>query len=92
MQELKFQNIRNVVEATRAELADYWDKCFYGDEQRRAFYPYYEGEQVDPSPAVAARYRLIDCGLFLLGILFSPSSQMTLLKSCCSSMKRKFPG
>nr|XP_028561451.1 protein regulator of cytokinesis 1 isoform X2 [Podarcis muralis] len=44
LQELKFQNIRNVVEATRAELADYWDKCFYGDEQRRAFYPYYEDD------------------------------------------------
>ncbi|XP_053220406.1 protein regulator of cytokinesis 1 isoform X2 [Podarcis raffonei] len=44
LQELKFQNIRNVVEATRAELADYWDKCFYGEEQRRAFYPYYEDD------------------------------------------------
>ncbi|XP_033022568.1 protein regulator of cytokinesis 1 isoform X2 [Lacerta agilis] len=44
LQELKFQNIRNVVEATRAELADYWEKCFYGDEQRRAFSPYYEDD------------------------------------------------
>ncbi|XP_062998826.1 protein regulator of cytokinesis 1 isoform X2 [Elgaria multicarinata webbii] len=44
LEELKLQNLRNVVEAIRAELADYWDKCFYGDEQRRAFRPYYQDD------------------------------------------------
>uniref|UniRef100_A0A8D2LHX6 Protein regulator of cytokinesis 1 n=1 Tax=Varanus komodoensis TaxID=61221 RepID=A0A8D2LHX6_VARKO len=39
LEELKLQNLRNVVEAIRAELAAYWDKCLYGEEQRQAFSP-----------------------------------------------------
>ncbi|XP_061451694.1 protein regulator of cytokinesis 1 isoform X2 [Rhineura floridana] len=42
LEELKVQNLRSVVEAIRAEMADYWDKCFYGTEQRHSFCPYYE--------------------------------------------------
>ncbi|XP_074863324.1 protein regulator of cytokinesis 1 [Carettochelys insculpta] len=42
LEELKLQNLKMVLEATRAELATYWDKCFYGPEQRRAFAPYYD--------------------------------------------------
>lgn len=45
LEELKLQNLRHVVEAARAELADYWDRCFYSPEQRQAFRPYYEGER-----------------------------------------------
>ncbi|XP_060116054.1 LOW QUALITY PROTEIN: protein regulator of cytokinesis 1 [Heteronotia binoei] len=42
LETLKLQNIRNMVEAVRVELADYWDKCFYGKEQRESFSPYYQ--------------------------------------------------
>ncbi|XP_053128405.1 protein regulator of cytokinesis 1 isoform X2 [Hemicordylus capensis] len=42
LEELKLQNLRGVVEAIRAELADLWDRCFYSAEQRQAFRPYYE--------------------------------------------------
>ncbi|KAH1184164.1 protein regulator of cytokinesis 1 isoform X1 [Mauremys mutica] len=42
LEELKLQNMKTVIEAIRAELAAYWDKCFYGTEQRQAFAPYYE--------------------------------------------------
>ncbi|KAM3925559.1 protein regulator of cytokinesis 1 [Leptodactylus fuscus] len=37
LQELKLQNIKNVIEVIRTELAAYWDKCFYSNEQRQAF-------------------------------------------------------
>ncbi|XP_075774153.1 protein regulator of cytokinesis 1 isoform X2 [Pelodiscus sinensis] len=42
LEELKLQNMKRVMAAIRAELAAYWDMCFYGPEQRRAFAPYYE--------------------------------------------------
>ncbi|KAJ6662804.1 hypothetical protein lerEdw1_011008 [Lerista edwardsae] len=42
LEELKLQNLQRMVEATRAELADYWDRCFYSPEQRQSFRPYYE--------------------------------------------------
>ncbi|XP_070619640.1 protein regulator of cytokinesis 1 isoform X2 [Erythrolamprus reginae] len=42
LEELRGQNLHKVVEAVRAELADYWDKCLLGDKQRRSFGPYYE--------------------------------------------------
>lgn len=44
LEELKLQNVRNVIEAVRAELADLWDKCFYGEEQKRAFSPFYQDD------------------------------------------------
>ncbi|XP_072838272.2 protein regulator of cytokinesis 1 isoform X1 [Pogona vitticeps] len=44
LEELKLQNLRNVIEAVRAELADFWDKCFYGEEQKRSFSPYYQDD------------------------------------------------
>nr|XP_056721743.1 protein regulator of cytokinesis 1 [Euleptes europaea] len=44
LETLKLQNIQNMVEALRVELADYWDKCFYGKEQREAFRPLYEDD------------------------------------------------
>ncbi|XP_063170227.1 protein regulator of cytokinesis 1 [Candoia aspera] len=42
LEELKRQNLQNVVEAIRVQLATYWDRCFFGEEQRRAFGPYYQ--------------------------------------------------
>ncbi|XP_045680781.1 protein regulator of cytokinesis 1 isoform X2 [Phyllostomus hastatus] len=40
LEELKRQNMKTVIEAIRAELAKYWDQCFYSQEQRRAFAVY----------------------------------------------------
>ncbi|XP_063304994.1 protein regulator of cytokinesis 1 isoform X2 [Pelobates fuscus] len=42
LQKLKLQNIKNVVEVIRTELASYWDKCFYSQNQRLGFAPYYD--------------------------------------------------
>ncbi|KAM6388261.1 protein regulator of cytokinesis 1 isoform 1-T1 [Pluvialis apricaria] len=42
LEELKLQNVKSVIQAVRAELADYWDKCFYSQEQREGFSPYYD--------------------------------------------------
>uniref|UniRef100_A0A8C5M643 Protein regulator of cytokinesis 1 n=1 Tax=Leptobrachium leishanense TaxID=445787 RepID=A0A8C5M643_9ANUR len=42
LNKLKLQNIKNVVEVIRTELTTYWDKCFYSQEQRLAFAPYYD--------------------------------------------------
>lgn len=47
LEELKAQNVRRVVEAVRAELAQYWDRCFFGPEQRRAFAPYYDEDYTE---------------------------------------------
>lgn len=41
LEELKMQNMKKMIEATRVELAQYWEQCFYSQEQRRAFAPYY---------------------------------------------------
>ena len=43
LEELKMQNMKKVIEAIRVELAQYWDQCFYSQEQRQAFAPYYAG-------------------------------------------------
>ncbi|XP_054998824.1 protein regulator of cytokinesis 1 isoform X1 [Sorex araneus] len=47
LEELKRQNIKKVIEAIRVELAQYWDKCFYSQEQRCAFAPYYEEDYTE---------------------------------------------
>ncbi|XP_053437881.1 protein regulator of cytokinesis 1 isoform X3 [Nycticebus coucang] len=41
LEELKMQNMKKVIEAIRVELAEYWDRCFYSQEQRQDFAPYY---------------------------------------------------
>ncbi|XP_077419870.1 protein regulator of cytokinesis 1b isoform X2 [Vanacampus margaritifer] len=41
LEELKLQNIRNVIDAIRSEIAVLWEKCFFSVEQRRAFLPYF---------------------------------------------------
>ncbi|XP_063781916.1 protein regulator of cytokinesis 1 isoform X1 [Pseudophryne corroboree] len=42
LQELKLQNIKIFIEVIRAELSAYWDKCFYSNEQRQTFAPFYD--------------------------------------------------
>ncbi|XP_056428003.1 protein regulator of cytokinesis 1 isoform X2 [Hyla sarda] len=42
LHELKLQNIKNVIEVIRTELSSYWDKCFYSNEQRQGFAPFYD--------------------------------------------------
>ncbi|KAK5618545.1 hypothetical protein CRENBAI_016865, partial [Crenichthys baileyi] len=41
LEELKLQNIRNVTEAIRSEIAVFWEKCFFSIEQRQNFTPYF---------------------------------------------------
>lgn len=43
LEELKMQNMKKVIEAIRAELVQYWEQCFYSQEQRQAFAPFYDG-------------------------------------------------
>ncbi|KAL0968804.1 hypothetical protein UPYG_G00272100 [Umbra pygmaea] len=40
LEELKGQNLKAVIEAIRAELALFWEKCYYSLEQRRHFTHY----------------------------------------------------
>lgn len=48
------QNMKKVIEAIRVELAQYWDQCFYSQEQRQAFAPYYAGSYTGGSLAAAS--------------------------------------
>nr|XP_057933003.1 protein regulator of cytokinesis 1b isoform X2 [Doryrhamphus excisus] len=41
LEDLKLQNIRNVTEAVRSEMAVLWEKCFFSLEQRQAFFAYF---------------------------------------------------
>ncbi|XP_065544006.1 protein regulator of cytokinesis 1 isoform X3 [Lathamus discolor] len=47
LEEMKLQNMRSVVQAIRAELAVYWDKCFYTQEQRESFSAYYDEDYTE---------------------------------------------
>ena len=40
---LKRQNLKRFIEATRTELQKVWDKCRYGEQQRREFAPAFTG-------------------------------------------------
>lgn len=52
LEKLQRENLKKVIEGIRVELAQYWDCCFYGEEQRRAFAPYYQGRwALPPLPA-----------------------------------------
>uniref|UniRef100_A0A8C7Q1A8 Protein regulator of cytokinesis 1a n=1 Tax=Oncorhynchus mykiss TaxID=8022 RepID=A0A8C7Q1A8_ONCMY len=42
LDELKMKNMKNVIGAIRAEVALFWERCFYSLAQRRAFTPYYD--------------------------------------------------
>ncbi|CAM9408539.1 unnamed protein product [Bubo scandiacus] len=47
LEELKLQNMKSVIQAIRQELAGYWDKCFYSQEQREGFSPYYDEDYTE---------------------------------------------
>ncbi|XP_015240318.1 PREDICTED: protein regulator of cytokinesis 1 isoform X2 [Cyprinodon variegatus] len=41
LESLKLQNLRNVTEAIRSEIAVFWEKCFFSIDQRQDFTPYF---------------------------------------------------
>ncbi|XP_074522514.1 protein regulator of cytokinesis 1b isoform X2 [Halichoeres trimaculatus] len=41
LEELKLQNIANVIESIRSEIAVFWEKCFFSIDQRQDFSPYF---------------------------------------------------
>ncbi|XP_072474738.1 protein regulator of cytokinesis 1 isoform X2 [Notamacropus eugenii] len=47
LEELKIQNMKKVIEAIRVELALYWEKCFYSQEQRQGFAPYFDEDYTE---------------------------------------------
>ncbi|XP_041320954.1 protein regulator of cytokinesis 1 isoform X2 [Pyrgilauda ruficollis] len=47
LEELKLQNMKSIIHAIRAELAVYWDKCFYSQEQRERFSPFYDEDYTE---------------------------------------------
>ncbi|XP_034049246.1 protein regulator of cytokinesis 1b isoform X1 [Thalassophryne amazonica] len=47
LEELKLQNIRNVTEAIRSEIAVFWEKCFLSIDQRQAFTPYFSEDYTE---------------------------------------------
>ncbi len=69
---LKVEKIGQIIEATRRELRDLWDACYYGQEQREKFASYYsdshteelleEHEKVDQS----AMWDIYICDVSLL--------------------------
>ena len=42
-EELMVANIKQVIEATRNELVEWWDKCYFSQQQREAFKPFFSG-------------------------------------------------
>ncbi|KAM9352344.1 protein regulator of cytokinesis 1-like [Symphorus nematophorus] len=38
---LKLQSIKSFIESVRAEIALFWERCFYSQEQQQAFAPYH---------------------------------------------------
>uniref|UniRef100_A0A2K5QGF5 Protein regulator of cytokinesis 1 n=1 Tax=Cebus imitator TaxID=2715852 RepID=A0A2K5QGF5_CEBIM len=47
LEERKMQNLKKLIEATRVELAQHWDQCFYSQEQRQAFAPFHTEEYTE---------------------------------------------
>lgn len=43
-EQLKLLNMRQVIVATRQQLTEWWDKCYYSQEQRAQFKPYFTGK------------------------------------------------
>ncbi|XP_041652659.1 protein regulator of cytokinesis 1-like isoform X1 [Cheilinus undulatus] len=41
LQVLKMQSMKSVIEAIRAEIALFWERCFYSQEQQQAFIAYH---------------------------------------------------
>ncbi|XP_046890476.1 protein regulator of cytokinesis 1-like isoform X2 [Hypomesus transpacificus] len=49
LEELKIKNMQNVIEAIRAEIALFWERCYYSSEQRQAFVPYFDDNFTEES-------------------------------------------
>ncbi|XP_030353717.1 protein regulator of cytokinesis 1 isoform X1 [Strigops habroptila] len=47
LEKMKLQNMKSVVQAIRTELAVYWDKCFYTQQQREGFSAYYDEDYTE---------------------------------------------
>jgi len=43
---LKRQNLKRFIQATRTELEKVWNKCHYGEQQKREFAAAFTGEYV----------------------------------------------
>ncbi|XP_060093029.1 protein regulator of cytokinesis 1-like isoform X2 [Heteronotia binoei] len=41
LEELKKEKLKDIILKVREQLNNYWQKCFYSDEQRAAFQPFY---------------------------------------------------
>lgn len=41
LEELKRQHMQKFIESIRKELVSLWDKCYFGDDQRQLFMPFY---------------------------------------------------
>uniref|UniRef100_A0A665V6F2 Protein regulator of cytokinesis 1-like n=1 Tax=Echeneis naucrates TaxID=173247 RepID=A0A665V6F2_ECHNA len=41
---LKMQSMKSVIEAIRAEIALFWERCFYSQEQQQAFVAYHDDD------------------------------------------------
>uniref|UniRef100_A0A3B4YXJ0 Protein regulator of cytokinesis 1a n=1 Tax=Seriola lalandi dorsalis TaxID=1841481 RepID=A0A3B4YXJ0_SERLL len=44
LQVLKMQSMKSVIESIRAEIALFWERCFYSEEQQQAFIPYHDDD------------------------------------------------
>ena len=44
---LKQQHMGRIIEATRKELSDLWDACYYGQEQRDKFVAFHSTEHTE---------------------------------------------
>ncbi|GCC33812.1 protein regulator of cytokinesis 1b isoform X2 [Chiloscyllium punctatum] len=44
---LKQQNMKNVIESVRRELATHWEKCFFSSAQQQEFAPYYDEDYTE---------------------------------------------
>lgn len=40
---LVIANLTRMIESTRRDIENWWEKCYYSEEQRRAFAPYFFG-------------------------------------------------
>lgn len=43
LEELQKEKLKELTLKVRQEIDSYWEKCFYSDEQRAAFHPFYNG-------------------------------------------------
>ncbi|XP_027716891.1 protein regulator of cytokinesis 1-like [Vombatus ursinus] len=47
LEDLRIQNLKKMIEASKVELALYWEKCFYSQQQKEAFTYYYNEDYTE---------------------------------------------